>query len=449
MKIIVAGLGEVGRSLCESLSEKAYDVTAIECDAAVAEEIDEAIDAKVLVGNGASATLLRNANIEEADYFLAMTLDDNANMIACTLAKALGAKVAIARIHNNTYTDNSVLNYQLHFDIDLLVNPEALSAAELAGQIRNPSRLAVEKFSQGEIELQQVTVNEKSRLASKTFGAVEWNKDVHVALITYDKRAQIPEKDTSLIPGSRLTLVGKHRAVAKVKEALDPDSRGETTSVVIFGASETAIGLIRFLQHPRFKIRLIERQRQTCRRLAEQFPWITVIEGSATSLRIMEEEKVGQADYFVACTRNDEVNVMTCLQARQLGVKNVQLVSNKSDYEETLEIFRNTLDIALATAPWRATVKEVLHHISPDPYTVLATLPKDQLKIVEARITETSVICNRAIQDISLPNTTAIAAILHKFKAKLPQQEDVLLPGDRIIFIAESIHLKSLIELIA
>lgn len=449
MKIVITGLGEVGRSLCESLSQKDYNVTAIEQNAQLAQEIDEDIDAKIITGDGASASILKEAHIQDADYFLAMTSDDNANLISCTLAKALGANITIARIHNNTYANNSILNYQLHFNIDLFVNPEALSAAELAGQIRNPSRLAVEKLSQGEIELQQITIQEKSRLASKPFESVEWNEDVHPALITYDNRTQIPQADTILTPGSRLTLIGKCDAISKTRERLDPESQKETKSVVIFGSSEVAMSLVRFLRHPRFKIRLIERDEQLCRSLAEQFPYITIIEGSATSLRIMEEEKIGEADYFVACTRNDEVNVMTCLQAKQLGAKSVQLVSNKSDYEETLGVFRNTLDIALSVAPWRATVEEVMHHISPDSYHVLASLPKDKLKIIEVRITEKSPTCGKCIKDIPLPQSTAIAAILHKFKAKLPEPEDVLLAGDKIIFITEAIHLKSLIALVA
>ena len=120
MKIIIVGAGEVGSYLCSLLSEKAHHVTLIESLEDRAERLDEQLDVKVITGNGSSAEVLVKAGVDECDYFLAMTSDDKTNIVSSSLAKALGAKTTLARIHDQTYSDTSIVNYQLHFGIDYL-----------------------------------------------------------------------------------------------------------------------------------------------------------------------------------------------------------------------------------------------------------------------------------------------------------------------------------------
>ena len=131
MRIIIVGAGEVGHNLCATLSEDGHNVTLIERSQQRCEKLDEEQNARIIAGNGSSARLLVEADVTRCDAFLAMTSDDHTNVISCSIAKALGAKKTIARIHDETYSDSSVVNYQLHFGIDLLVNPEAICAAEV------------------------------------------------------------------------------------------------------------------------------------------------------------------------------------------------------------------------------------------------------------------------------------------------------------------------------
>ena len=155
MKIIIIGAGEVGHNLCTTLSAAGHNVTLIEQSEVRCETLDEEQNARIIHGNGSSARQLVDVDVASCDAFLAMTSDDRTNVISCSLAKGLGAKNTIARIHDETYSDNSVINYQLHFGIDLLVNPEAICAVELAKEIRSAGRVAVENFSRGQIEVQQ------------------------------------------------------------------------------------------------------------------------------------------------------------------------------------------------------------------------------------------------------------------------------------------------------
>ena len=165
MKIVVAGAGDVGHYLCQILSEDGHSVTLIESEDSTADDVEEHLDVRVVRGNGASAVCLLKAGVEACDFFMAMTAHDQLNIVACSIAASLGAKTTIARVHDQVYADAPVVNYQKHFNIDILINPEALTAVELAKHVRNPERMAIEDFARGAIELQEVEISPDSKAA--------------------------------------------------------------------------------------------------------------------------------------------------------------------------------------------------------------------------------------------------------------------------------------------
>jgi len=449
MKIVVVGAGEVGAYLCQTLSDRGHDVTVIEAAEGRAESIDETQDVKVHHGNGASAEVLSEARVGEARFFLAMTSDDRTNLLSCSLANCLGAQTTIARIHDQTYTDNSYINYQEHFGIDFLLNPEALSAVELAKAIRNPGRVAVENFARGEIEVQQVSVSKKSKLLEKPLKEVRLPAGVRIGYIQRNGALEVPNGESLLLAGDQITLVGPPAVLFELRPKFEPESEVESQRVVIFGGTETAIALTRLLTNPRFKIRILDSDPDTCRSLAERFPHVTVIHGSATSLRLMEEEQIGHADYFVACTRDDEDNIMTSLQAAKLGCKHVQLVISKPDYEDVLENIQNTLGVELVVSPRVATVNEVLRFLNVDSYVELADLPGHTAKILEIPVSTKSQANGQAIRAIAWPPGCVIVALLRKFRAKVPGPDDEILAGDRVVAIVQQEQVKPLLKLLA
>ena len=164
MKIIIVGAGDVGHYLCQILSEDGHSVTLIESSDVTADEVEENLDVRVIRGNGASAKCISMAGADSCDFFMAMTAHDQLNIVACSIAHKLGAKTTIARVHDQTYSDNSIVNYQKYFDINVLINPEALTAIDLAKHIRNPERVAIEDFARGQIELQELIVTENAKV---------------------------------------------------------------------------------------------------------------------------------------------------------------------------------------------------------------------------------------------------------------------------------------------
>lgn len=445
MKIIIVGAGEVGHNLCTTLAAAGHDVTLIEQSALRCEKLDEEQNARIITGNGSSARQLVDVDVAECDAFLAMTSDDRTNVISCSLAKGLGAKNTIARIHDETYSDNSVINYQLHFGIDLLVNPEAICAVELAKEIRGAGRVAVENFARGQIEVQQQRISAGSRLIGKQLQDLKFDPRVRIAFIQRDGKGEIATADTVMEEGDLVTHFGHPEALFALRQKFDPKHKVDTSRVVLFGGSETAINLIQLLTNPRFKIRVIEKDPEKCRCLAERFPQITVIHGDATSLRLLEEEQIGSADYFVGCTKDDEENILTCIQASKLGAKHVQLVINKGDYDELLGMLKSTLAIEVVVSPRRATADFMLRTLSTETVAHLAEIPGSGGRILEVRINHSSPCVGLTVKDLQLPRGSLLVALQHKYKAKVPAADDMILAGDRVVVIVNEDQEKALL----
>ncbi len=445
MKIIIVGAGEVGHNLTATLAAAGHDVTLIEQSASLCERLDEEHNARIITGNGSSARQLVDVDVAKCDAFLAMTSDDRTNVISCSLAKGLGAKNTIARIHDETYGDNSVINYQLHFGIDLLVNPEAICAVELAKTIRNAGRVAVENFARGQIEVQQLRVAKSSRLVGKKLSELKLDPQVRIGYIQHEGMGEVATAESTMQVGDLVTLFGHPEALFSLRERFDPKHKIELARVVLFGGSETAISLIRLLTGPRFKVRVIEKDPQQCQELAERFPHITVINGDATSLRLLEEEQIGSCDYFVACTKDDEENILTCLQAAKLGADHVQLVINKGDYDQLLGILKSMLGIEVVVSPRQATADFMRRTLSSESVIKLADLPEGG-HILEIRISHASPVVGRKIKDIQLPSNSLFVALQHKFKAKVPGANDTILAGDRVLVLVNEAQEEALLK---
>ena len=447
MKVIIVGAGEVGHNLCATLSAAGHDVTVIEQSEEKVTLLDEEQNARIIRGNGSSARQLVDLDVAQCDAFLAMTSDDRTNLISCSLAKGLGAKNTFARIHDETYSDNSVINYQLHFGIDLLVNPEAICAVELAKAIRNPGRVAVENFARGQIEFQQQRVAAGSRLIGQQLKQLQLDPKVRIGYIQREGESEIAGPETILQEGDCVTLFGYPDALFNLRERFDPKNKINEVSVALFGGSETAISLIRLLTNPRFRIRVIEKDAARCRQIAESFPHVAVICGDATSLRLLEEEQIGEADYFVACTKDDEDNILTCLQATKLGADHVQLVVNKGDYEQLEGILKTILGIEMVVSPRRATADFMARSLSTETATTLAELPNDG-RILEIKLDYNSPAVGKQVKDIPLPAGSLFVAIQHKFKASVPTAEDTLLAGDRVLVLVNKSQQKALLSML-
>ncbi|MCD8483263.1 MAG: NAD-binding protein [Verrucomicrobia bacterium] len=182
--------------------------------------------------------------------------------------------------------------------------------------------------------------------------------------------------------------------------------------------------------------------------MAQRFPHVTFIHGDGTSLRLMEEEQIGEADYFVSTTHDDECNIMTAVQSGKLGAKHVEAVINKSDYEEILNNLRDSLGIETIVSPRVVTANEVLRFISRNPYNELFKLPGQSARILEFVVREGSPACDLRLRDIAWPKFAVVVALQHKYTARVPGADDVIRALDRVAVVTREDNIKALQKLL-
>jgi len=448
MKIVIVGAGEVGSQLSETLSLANHDVTVIERNEEHAQAITEQLDVRTINDSGSSARALLQAGVKKCDFFLAVTSSDETNLVAASLGKALGAKTTFARVHDATYRDNSLMNHQKHFGIDHLVNPEALAAVELAKVIRNPGRVAVEDFGRGKIEVKSIEVQSGAKVIGQSLLSLKLPHHFRIGLVSSNGSTHVANANTVLQQGDNVTLFGHPDALFESQTLFDPGSKGSNRiSIVLLGGSEIAISIVRLLSNPRFRIRIIESNLKLCRSLAESFPNVTIVHGEGKSLRVMEEEEVGSADFFVACTKDDEINIMTCLQAKKLGVKHTLLSYTRSDYIEVLATLKEPLGLEFAVSPRSAATHEVLRYIGEKPFIELESEGSETNCIIELEIHPKSKIAGKRIRDIDWPEECVIVGQEHNYSPQMPAGDDIIEAGDSIIAIISKQKIDELLKL--
>jgi trk system potassium uptake protein TrkA len=448
VNIIIIGAGEVGRHLAESLSTQLHNITVIEASQGSSEALNESLDASVLCGNGAAATTLAEANVGECDLFLALTSLDNTNLVSASIAKSLGAKKTVARVHASVQREEWLFDYRTHFGIDYLFSTERLAAVELVKFVRNPEGLVVEDIARGRIELHQYKVSADSAAVGVPISQLKMPERVRIACIMRDGVNTIPGGTDQLLPGDLVTLFGEPSQLDPVILLLDASAeRKKDLKVVIFGGGEYAFALAQMLEGASIHVRIMEKSESECRNLSALLQDTLIINGDATSLQQLKEEQVDQADFFIAVSPDDEDNVMACLQAKSLGTEYCLTLIHRADYADAIYRNRQRLGILAAVSPRLATNRDLLRFMETGKYNKVSEL-QGGVEVIQLIVKEAAKVVGQKVADIKWPRGAALVGLLRDQMAIVPTGEDTLNAEDTVYAIVTSEGRKPLVKLI-
>ncbi len=446
MNIIIVGAGEIGRHLSQELS-KSHALSVIEVDSKLAEDLEQTIDAKVVRGDGNSVNALAEANVGECELFLGLTSSNNANLMSASMAKAMGVERVIARVHPGLQREEWLFDYRGHFHIDHLFSSERLTAIELAKFIRNPDSLTVEELAQGKIELQQVKVHEKSGVVGKALRDLKLPERTRIAAISREDEHVIPDADSTLEAGDIATIFGEPRRLRKLAANLQKTEGGlEGLKVVIFGGGEYGFSLAQMLESWDCKVRIFETDQQRCLELTDRLANTTVINVDATVLTELEDEQVGEVDFFVAASESDEDNVMTCLQAHNIGVKNCLTIIHRADYARAIGSSGRHFGVVAAVSPREATRRDIERYLTSEKYHVVKKLGPGQ--VLETRIEEKSGLAGKPVGEVKWPVGVVLVGRQRGLQAEVPGPDDVLEVGDILYAMVGRKALKAFVKLL-
>lgn len=447
MNIIIVGAGEIGRHLAFCLAKDAHRISLIESDKVLAEELEATLDAKVIHGDGTSVSDLADADVGECDLFLAMSASNTTNMMSASMAKSMGVSKVISRVHPSLQREEWLFDFKGHFGIDHIFSSERLTAIELAKFVRNPDSLVVEELARGRIELQQVRIENSSSAIGKNLRELDAPVGIRFALITRNGKSFVPNADSTIQDGDHATIIGEPRKLKEYAKALRGRSRSaEKLRVVIFGGNEYGFSLAQMLESVDCTVRVFERDPQLCLSLADRLTNATIINGDATVSAELEEEQVGEADFFISTSVDDEDNVMSCLQAHTLGVKNCLTLIHRADYAQAISNSGHHFGIRAAVSPREATRREIQRFITSDAFHILKEF--DGVDLVELRVGNGSIAAGHMVKEIGWPQGVVLVGKLRGLQADVPGPDEVLLGGDHLYAMVSRDCRKAFIKLL-
>lgn len=432
MRIVVLGAGTVGKSIARLLCQHGHSVTVVDTDPMRIRRINDTLDVRAITGSAAQSSTLFQAGVMDADVCLAVTGVDEVNLVAASMAKAMGAQRTVARVYAPVFRDLSTFDYQRHFQVDRLLSLEHLSAMELARGIRHPGSVVVENLARGELEVQELEVSEAAAKITGSLKQMGLPAGVRIGSIARGGRTWIAGAEDRLEKGDRITLIGTRGDIDEVKDTLrsGPDAK---TGVVIAGGGETGYHLARTLEGQRFAVVLMEADRDRCEFLARNLKRSTVVHSDSTRRSNLEEERVGSADVFVGCMGDDENNIMAGVEARELGAETIMAIVGRPDYANVVA----KLGINLAVSPRKVMAKQVLGLLNQGALVSRTSLGDGGISVLEVDVLPGVPATEHILAKLDLPRQCLIAAVLHEDFARVPGADDRLHEGDTVIILIE------------
>jgi len=434
VRVLTLGAGTVGRWIADMLCRRRHSVTVVDIDPHNVRRINNELDVRAIEGSGSQSTVLFQAGVCSADICLAVTGDDEVNIVAASMAKALGARRSIARVYAPAFRDLSTFDYQGHFNIDSILSLEQLTAFELARAIRNPDAIPLEHFARGQLQVYEMEVSKKAAAEGHRLKELKLAGSVRIGSIAREGRMWIASGEDELRAGDRVSLVGMPEAVAKARLLFGGGSeRGSRKRVMIAGGGETGYHLAGSLNPNDYGIVLLEQDTDRCLQMSKLLPDVTVIQANANRRSILEDEGAGTVDYFVACTGNDESNIMAGVEARELGAARVMCVVGRPDYANVV----GKLGIDRAVSERDVLARQVLGFLNEGAVISQSRLPNGEITVYELEVVEGTRVTTATLAELPLAGRCLIAAIQRDGFVRVPRADDTLKQGDIVVALVD------------
>ena len=437
MRVLTLGAGTVGRWVADILCRKGHSVTVVDNDPENVRRINSELDVRAIVGSASQSTVLFQADVLSADICLAVTGDDEVNIVAASMAKGLGARRAIARVYAPAFGDLSTFDYERHFNIDSLLSLELLSALELARAIRDPDSIPLEHFARGQLEAYELDIDSKAQAAGKRLRDLKIPRNVRVGSISREGRMWIASGEDELHAGDRVSLIGMPEAVAKARTMFFQSGVKQMSKrVMIAGGGETGYHVARVLNSDDYRIVLLDRDQGRCELMAKRLPSVTVVNANANRRSVLEDEGGGTVDYFIACTGSDENNIMAGVEARELGASRVMAVVGRPDYANVV----GKLGIDKAVSKRDVVARQILGFLNEGAVISQSRIPNGTIGLYELEVVQSTRVTQATLAELPLAGRCLIAAIQRDGFVRVPTADDQLQDGDVVVALIDQQH---------
>ena len=447
MNIIICGAGRVGFTIAKILSEQGHSITVIDQSSEDIKKIDDSLDVKSIVGKATYPSILEKANASEVDMIIAVTRNDEINMLICQIAFSIfNVQKKIARIRSQDYLNpkfTKVYNKE-NLPIDVIISPEIEIAKSIQRKLEAPGALDNVPFANNKIRLLEILINEKCAL--KDIKLNELTKkfiklDANIMGVIRDDKFVILKKTDVMLHGDKAHVVIN---ASQMKDTLIAFGHNEKISnkILIIGGGNIGFNLAKNLEESfdSVRVKIIEKNKERAELIASELNDTIVINGDALDEEVLIEANLDEAQTVLALTNDDEDNLMVSVLVEKfakdksdLNEKRTMALINKPNYA----LLQSSLKIDDFIDPRMNTVSSILKHVHKGTIENAYSILNGEYEIIEAEIIETSELINKELKNSNLPDEIRVGAILRGKEVIIPRSHFIFKKEDIVVLLAK------------
>lgn len=463
MNAVIVGGGVVGFQIAQQLIDEGSNVVMIEKDPAQAQMLSSRLDCLVINDVGNSTKVLREAGTAQADVFIAVTNSDEMNLVACGLvARDFPVPIKIARVRSANYSGMLAADKPFN-GVDYIVSPEIEAAKEVINSIRYGAVSDIILLQNSDLMIRNFAVQEDSPVNGMALREVSQSYGIPflVALVVRGTQYIIPSGETELREGDLLYITGKEEDLERLFTRMGKP-RTELRKILIIGggriasivaerlteARKTAPGLIRRLFKRSSVARsgnlvIVDRDPVRCKELSVKFPEAVVINADISDEEIFQEERLANSDLVISLTDNQELNIVTALYAKALGIPRAAVLVNNLSYAGISTQLGIDVTVSLKTA----IVNSILTIVRKGYIHSIHGVSESKIEALDFQVDERSRAAGRQLKEITFPPDSLVISVSGNDRTGIPDGSTTLSGGDHVVVIARQTSYERLLSL--
>lgn len=452
LNIIIVGAGKVGSTLVEQLSAEGHDITIIDRDIKIIEELTNAYDVMGICGNGASYSTQLEAGIENADLFIAVTGEDELNLLCCTVAKRAGNLAAIAMVRNPDYS-NEVEYFCEKLGLAMIINPDLVAARVMSKILTLPTAIDVTTFAHGKVYMVKIAIPDGNKLCDRTIADVGREgliDNVVICAIERDNNIYIPSGDFIIRDGDYISIAAPIRSIRAFLKKID-FKMNPVKSCIIVGGGRSGYYVADHLTKAGMSVTLIEENLTRCEQLSEFLPDATIIHGDGTSEELLKEEGIENVGAFIPMTGIDEENIIMALHSKRVSRAKVITSIRRKNFGGVI----NGLDLGSVIYPRYVTTEAIIAYVRAKNNSKgcnIETLYKmfnSNAEAIEFKVENKNDVVDIPLYQLSLKKNLLIAFISRGGKIIIPKGQDMIQVGDSVTIVTTHTGFRDIQDILA
>ncbi|OUV61393.1 MAG: Trk system potassium transport protein TrkA [Candidatus Pelagibacter sp. TMED128] len=446
MNIIICGAGKVGFSISKQLSAQGHSVTVIDQSFEDIKKINDTQDVKGIVGRATLPTVLENAGAEKADMVIAVTRNDETNMIVCQVASSLfNVSKKIARIRTKDFLEGKwgKLYNKSNIPIDVIISPEIEVAKSLYRRLEAPGALDNVPFGNDKVKMLEISIEKNCPI--KNIPLKELTKkfpDFKANILGALRKEKFIylKKEDKMMEGDNVYVVISSEQLNAILKVFGHEEK-TAKNVLIIGGGNIGLNLAKMLESnfEDVRVKIIEKDKERAEIIANELSSSIVIKGDALDEDILKEANLEGSETVLALTNDDENNMMACVLAEKTGLKKRTIaIVNKTNYN----LLQDSLNIDDLVDPRMTTVSRIMEHVHRGTIGTVYSLLDGEYEFIEAKILENSALLNKKIKDSNLPEDIRIGAIVRKDQVIIPKSNFIFDKDDLVVLLSKREQLK-------